>query len=226
TRVDNYSAAIVQLDTFEKVCDRVNTNTDQDHIRFNALAIGEPDCLNIVCPLEPVNNRAEFETNTVALVYAPEQRTDFRTERGLERLLRRSNDSYFKATFAQAVSRLHSDEARSNNDCAARTRRCLNNRVSIRKTTQHANVLQIRTGYVETNGRAASRNKQRVVLHRLISIEGDCLAARVNAGDFLAQNKLNVVILEELVRTKRHPLRLRVSMQVIFTQIGPIVRRA
>src|SRR6185436_1998371 len=126
-RVNENSAVIVQLDTCEKLCGRVNTNTNDDHIRFNTLAIVERDCLNVVLPLEPVNDRAEFETNTMTLVYAPEQRTHFSTERGLERLLGRSNDSYFKTTFAQTVSRLHSDEARANNDHATRTRRCLNN---------------------------------------------------------------------------------------------------
>src|ERR1051325_802301 len=225
-RINDNSAVLVQLDTFEEVRDRPHTDTYDNHIRFQTLAVIERDCLNIAGALKATDARAEFELHAMALMYAPEQRTDFRAQRRLERLLRRRNDRNVETTLAQAVSGLHPDEARADNNHTTRPGRRFDDRISISKTPQHEHVLKTGSGNVETNRRAAGRNQCGVVFHRLAACESYSLVARVNVRDFFVEKELDVVLLEKLFRTKRHPLRLCMSVQVVFTQVRTIVRRA
>src|SRR5690349_598194 len=94
------------------------------------------------------------------------------------------------------------------------------------ETAQHADVFQIGAGNIETNGSAASGDEQCVVLHRLAAFESYRLRASVNARDFPLEDEIDVVLFEKVFTAKRHPLRLSMAVQIVFAEVGPIVRRA
>src|SRR3569832_2609332 len=102
----------------------------------------------------------------------------------------------------------------------------LDDRVGVVEAAQHAHVLQIGAGNVETNGHAAGSDEQCVVVLRLATLESYRLRARVNTRDFFFEDEIDVVLFEKVFTAKRHPLRLSMALQIVFTEIGPIVRRA
>src|SRR5262249_13746933 len=104
--------------TIEKLRDWSNSRSHNNHICLDLLAIVERDCFDFVTALKTIDDVAELKAHAVALVNTPEQRADFRTERGFKRLMRRRDYCHLERTLAQAVRRFHTDKTRADNDGA------------------------------------------------------------------------------------------------------------
>ncbi len=58
----------------------------------------------------------------------------------------RRGDRHLKSAHLEVGSRFHTDEARADDDYALRLSGCLDNRIGVRKTAQHEDVLQSASG--------------------------------------------------------------------------------
>src|SRR5438552_1600081 len=197
---------------------RPHTNSGDHQIRRETSAFVEDDPLFF----DGGDFPPHVKGNALVLVNIPDESSELGTQHSLQWKRFRTDHTHAQASLDQRGGDLQCDETRTNDNGLLRRSKSFDDRSTIPKSAEVKDPFT--AGNLESYRRRAGREEQTAVFATVSIAQMDLPRFDVDGFGLDTGQYLNALRVVKLSRVERKPFLWRISGQVIFGEVAPVVR--